>query len=67
MCSKVNLLSIYVYCIMLRSANSQTNVKIDINGITNFQSICQNTLTIKGRLGIFVFESDVFINQFKSK
>ena len=27
----------YVYCIMLRSVNFQTNVKIDINSITNFQ------------------------------
>ena len=27
----------YVYCIMLRSANSQTNIHIDINSFTNFQ------------------------------
>ena len=40
---EVYLLSIYVYCIMLRSGNSQTKVKIDINSITDFQ-ICQNTL-----------------------
>ena len=36
---KVYLLSIYVYCITLRSANSQTNVKMDINDITDFQNM----------------------------
>ena len=69
--SKVNLPSIYMYCIMLM--NFKTNVKNDINSIESLTfKICQNqepirrlyapgqnTLTIK--LGIFVFESDIFI------
>ena len=31
----------FVYWIMLRSTNSQTNVKIDINGITDFQNMSE--------------------------
>ena len=30
-----------VYCIMLRSANSLTNVKTDINSITDFQNMSE--------------------------
>ena len=45
---------IYVNCIMPGSANSHTNVKIDINCITDFQSMPEY---INNReLGIFVFK-----------
>ena len=56
--------SIYVYCILLRSVNFQTNVEIDVNGITDFQNLLEYFNNKK--LGIFVFESDVFINQGES-
>ena len=43
---------------MLRGVNIQTNVKIDINGITDFQDMPE----YNKELGIFIFESDIFIN-----
>ena len=61
---KVHLFSFYVYSITLRSANSQTNVKIDINGISDFQNR-QEYINNK-ELGIFIFEIDVFINAQRS-
>ena len=59
-CSKVNLLSIYVFCTMLRSANSLKNVKTDINSITDFQNMPEYTNNKKP--GLCVFERDIFIN-----
>ena len=50
----------FVHWIMLGNTNSQTNVKIDINGITDFQIVSE--YINNKELGIFVFESDVFIN-----
>ena len=46
---------------MLRNANSQTNVKIDINGITDFKNMLE--YINNKELGIFIFESDIFINK----
>ena len=59
-CSKVNLLSICVYFIMLRSVNSQTSVKIDICSITDFQKMTE--YINNNELGIFVFEGDILID-----
>ena len=45
---------------MLRDVNSQTNVKIDINYVIDNQNMQENNNNKK--LGIFVFESDIFVN-----
>ena len=56
----VNLLSIYCIALMLRNVNSQTNVKIDINYVIDNQNMQEHNNNKE--LGIFVFESDIFVN-----
>ena len=46
--------------LMLRNVNSQTNVRIDINYVIDIQNMQEHN-NDKG-LGIFVFESDIFVN-----
>ena len=58
--SKVNLLSIYRIALMLRNVNSQTNVKTDINYVIDNQNMQEHNNNKE--LGIFVFESDIFVN-----
>ena len=58
--SKVNLLSIYRIALMLRNMNSQTNDKIDINYVIDNQNMQEHNNNKE--LGIFVFESDIFVN-----
>ena len=52
----------FALCIalMLRNVNSQTNVKIDINCVTDIQNMQEHIFN--NYLGIFVFESDIFVN-----
>ena len=45
---------------MLRNVNSQTNVKIDTNYAIDNQNMQDNNNNKE--LGIFVFESDIFVN-----
>ena len=45
---------------MLRSVNSKTNVKIDINDVIDNQNMQEHN--DDKELGIFVFESDIFVN-----
>ena len=45
---------------MLRDANSQTNVKTDINCVIDIPNIQEHINNQE--LGIFVFESDIFVN-----
>ena len=47
---------------MLRNVNSQTNVKIDINYVTDKQNM-QKQNNINKELGIVVFESGIFVNK----
>ena len=46
--------------LMLRNVNSQTNVKIDINYVIENQNMQEHNNNKE--LGIFVFESDIFVN-----
>ena len=46
--------------VMLRTGNSQTNVKIDINYVIDNQNMQEHNNNKE--LGIFVFESDIFVN-----
>ena len=46
--------------LMLRNVNSQTNVKIAINYVIDIQNMQEHNSNKE--LGIFVFESDVFVN-----
>ena len=45
---------------MLRNVNSQTNVKIDINYVNDNQNMQEHN--DDKEQGIFVFESDIFVN-----
>ena len=45
---------------MLRNVNSQTNVKTDINYVTDNQNMQEHNSNKE--LGILVFESDIFDN-----
>ena len=54
------MLSIYRIALMLRNVNSQTNVKIDINYVIDNQNMQENNNNKEQ--GIFVFESDIFVN-----
>ena len=47
--------------LMLRNVNSQTNVKIDTNCVIDIQNM-QVHINYNKELGIFVFESDIFVN-----
>ena len=49
-----------IIALMLRNANSRTNVKIDINSVSDFHNFQEHINNIE--LGIFVFESDVFLS-----
>ena len=46
--------------LMLRKVNSRTNVKIDINYVIGNQNMQEHNNNKE--LGIFVFESDIFVN-----
>ena len=46
--------------LMLRNVNFQTNVKIDINYVINNQNMQEHNNNKE--LGIFIFESDIFVN-----
>ena len=45
---------------MLRNVNSQSNVKIDLNYAIDNQNMQEHNNNKE--LGIFVFESDIFVN-----
>ena len=45
---------------MLRNVNSQTNVKIDMNYEIDNQNMQEHNNNKE--LGIFVYESDIFVN-----
>ena len=45
---------------MLRNVNSQTNVKIYINYVIDNQNMQEHNNNKE--LGIFVYESDIFVN-----
>ena len=45
--------------LMLRHASSQTNIKIDINCVIDFQNIPKHINNKE--LGIFIFESYIFV------
>ena len=46
--------------LMLRNVNSQTYVKIDVNDVIDNQNMQEHNNNKE--LGIFVFESDIFVN-----
>ena len=46
--------------LMLRNVNYQTNVKIDINYVIDIQNMQEHN--DNKELGIFVFESNIFVN-----
>ena len=46
---------------MLRNVNFQTNVKIDINYVIDNQNMQEHNNNKE--LGIFVYESDIFVNK----
>ena len=46
--------------LMIKNVNSQTNVKIDINYVTDIQNMQEHNNNKE--LGIFIFERDIFAN-----